>query len=49
MTVLGTGIDPDPSVYETVDVYGLVTTSAIDAAAVGNYSDTVNVTISLTP
>jgi spore coat protein U-like protein len=49
VTVLGTGIDPDPSVYETVDVYGLVTTSAIDAAAVGNYSDTVNVTISLTP
>lgn len=49
LTVTGTGIDADPTVYDTVDVHGLVTTAAIDAAAVGNYSDTVNVTISLTP
>ncbi len=49
LTVTGTGIDPDPTIYDTVDVHGLVTTANIDAAAVGNYSDTVNVTISLTP
>lgn len=49
LTVNGTGIDPDPTIFDTVDVHGLVTTADIDAAAVGNYSDTVNVTISLVP